>query len=242
MGLVLFGKGTRAPMSLGLFGGYPGCNVGYTTFRNGNVDELPDRLEALRGEEAVDQPWGHVELGERDIQYVRFMGGGGYGDPLDRDPEHVLADVLAGLVTEAPARDVYGVVLDGESVDAGATRLRRGELRAERIGREPAVLERAEVARTGMRLSEYLQRSGAGATQCTWCGAEVAPANADWKDHAVLRRIPVERAGPHRAASGEFFLVEACCPGCATLLDTELAAGDDPHRHDRVHRWPEAGA
>ena len=111
MGLVLFGKGTRAPMSLGLFGGYPGCNVGYTTFRNGNVDELPDRLEALRGEERVDQSWGHVELGEGDIQYVRFMGGGGYGDPLDRDPELVLADVLAGLVTEVPARDIYGVVL-----------------------------------------------------------------------------------------------------------------------------------
>ena len=74
MGLVLFGKGTRAPMSLGIFGGYPGCNVGYTTFRNGNVDELPDRFEALRGEERVDQAWGHVELGETDIQYVRFMG------------------------------------------------------------------------------------------------------------------------------------------------------------------------
>ena len=48
MGLVLFGKGTRAPMSLGLFGGYPGCNVGYSTFRRRNVDELPDRLEELQ--------------------------------------------------------------------------------------------------------------------------------------------------------------------------------------------------
>jgi hypothetical protein len=92
-----------------------------------------------------------------------------------------------------------------------------------------------------MRLSEYLQRTAEGATQCTWCGAEVAPVGADWKDHALLRRLPVERAGPHRTASGEFFLVEACCPGCATLLDTELAAGDDPHRHDRVRRWPDPG-
>ena len=81
-----------------------------------------------------------------------------------------------------------------------------------------------------------------GATQCTWCGAEVAPIGADWKDHAVLRRPPVERAGPHRVASGEFFLIEACCPGCGTLLDTELAAGDDPHRHDRVRRWPDQKA
>jgi hypothetical protein len=89
-----------------------------------------------------------------------------------------------------------------------------------------------------MRLSEYLQRTAEGTTQCTWCGVEVAPAAADWKDHAVLRRIPAERGGPHRTASGEFFLIEACCPGCGTLLDAELAAADDPHRHDRVHRWP----
>jgi N-methylhydantoinase B len=229
-------------MSLGIFGGYPGCNVGYTTFRRGNVDELPDRLEALRGEEEIEQSWGHVELAEGDIQYVRFMGGGGYGDPLDRDPELVLRDVLAGLVTEGPAREIYGVVLGGESVDAEATRARRLELRSERIGREVAAVERADVPRTGMRLSEYLQRTADGATQCTWCGAEVAPADADWKEHAVLRRLPVERAGPHRVAAGEFFLVESCCPGCGTLLDTELAAGEDPHRHDRVHRWPEVDA
>jgi hypothetical protein len=103
-------------------------------------------------------------------------------------------------------------------------------------------LERADVPRSGMRLSEYLQRTATGTTQCTWCGNEVAPAGADWKDRAVLRRLPVERAGPHRVAAGEFFLIEACCPACGTLLDTELAAGDDPYRHDRVQRWPEPEA
>ena len=46
-------------------------------------------------------------------------------------------------------------------------------------------------------------------------------------------------SAPARVASGEFFLLGAR-PGCGTLLDTELAAGDDPHTHDRVNRWPEA--
>jgi hypothetical protein len=91
-----------------------------------------------------------------------------------------------------------------------------------------------------MRISEYLQRTQGGATQCTWCGEEVAPSGADWKDHAVLRRLPVERAGPHRTAAGEFFLLESCCPSCATLLDTGLGAGDDAPLHDRVYRWPDA--
>jgi N-methylhydantoinase B len=239
MGLVLFGKGTRAPMSLGLFGGYPGCNVGYTTFRGANLDELPDRLEALRGAERHDQFWGQLELDDGDVQYVRFMGGGGYGDPLDRDPQLVLRDVQAGLVTEGPARDVYGVVLHGDGVDTAATRARRRELREARLGRSPhGPDERADVPRTGRRLSEYLQRTEAGSTQCTWCGAEVAPEGADWKEHAALRRIPVEDAGPLRTAAGEFFLIQACCPNCGTLLDAELAAGDEPPLSDRVDRWP----
>lgn len=241
VGLVLFGKGTRAPMSLGIFGGYPGCNVGYTTFRHGNVDELPARLEELRGEEQFDQFWGMLELEDGDVQYVRFMGGGGYGDPLDRDPELVLRDVLANLVTDGPAREIYGVVIAGEAVDVEATLVRRRELRADRLGRQVnGADERSEVERTGKRLSEYLQRTAGDATQCTWCGAEVAPVDADWKDHAVLRRLPVERTGPHRTASGEFFLIEAFCPGCATLLDAELAFGDEPPRHDRVRSWPDA--
>jgi N-methylhydantoinase B len=239
VGLVLFGKGTRAPMSLGIFGGYPGCNVGYTTFRQANLGELPDRFDALRGSEQFDQFWGMVDLHDGDVQYVRFMGGGGYGDPLDRDPELVRKDVLAGLVTDGPARDVYGVVITAGAVDAEATGARRRELRGERLGRPfDGADRRADVPRTGKRLGEYLQRVEGDATQCTWCGTEVAPAGTDWKDHAVLRRLPVEKTGPNRTASGEFVLIESFCPGCAALLDAELAAGDDPPLHDRVRSWP----
>jgi N-methylhydantoinase B len=237
MGLVLFGKGTRAPMSLGIFGGYPGCNVGYSTFRGANVDELPASLDELRGREREDVFWGHVDLEPGDVQYVRFMGGGGYGDPIDREPAAVAADVERGLVTADAARAIYGVVAG----DAAATRARRREIRAERLGREPSgPEERREVSPTGMRISEYLQRTQAGDTQCTWCGEVVAPAGTDWKDHSVVRRLPIERAGPLRTASGEFFLVEACCPACGTLLDTDLAASDDPPLHDRIQTWPRA--
>jgi N-methylhydantoinase B len=66
-------------------------------------------------------------------------GGGGYGDPLEREPDAVLSDVLERWVTREAAREVYGVVLvepsarGGEpSVDAAATRARREELRAQR--------------------------------------------------------------------------------------------------------------
>ena len=58
----------------------------------------------------------------------RSGGGGGYGDPHDRAPDAVRADVLDGYVSRDAARETYGVVLDDDdTVDVQATR----ELRAE---------------------------------------------------------------------------------------------------------------
>jgi N-methylhydantoinase B len=243
MGVVLFGKGTRAPMSLGLFGGYPGCNVEYSQYRDANIGDVPESVDAIDAGEHQDRSWGHVELGERDIQYVRFMGGGGYGDPIDRDPQAVLRDVLDGLVSEQMAREIYGVIVDagGASIDVDATRRRRLEIRAERLGREvdPRLAARQEVPVKRRRLGEYLQQTDDG-IQCTWCGHTLAPAGADWKDQAALSRVPVSRAGPQRPDTGEFVLIRACCPECGTLLDLDLARGGDPPLHDRVRSWPEA--
>jgi N-methylhydantoinase B len=55
-------------------------------------------------------------------------GGGGYGDPFMRDPEAVVRDVAAGLISGERATELYGVVLDGDAVDEAATaRLRGGQ-------------------------------------------------------------------------------------------------------------------
>ncbi|MGQ0568102.1 MAG: hydantoinase B/oxoprolinase family protein [Armatimonadota bacterium] len=244
MGVVLFGKGTRAPMSLGIFGGYPGCNVGYSTFRNGNVADLPYGLDTTKGAKRDDRQWGTIDLATGDIQYVRFMGGGGYGDPIDRDPQAVLEDVTLGLVSRKAARAIYGVVLSAgrgnerRGVNRTATARRRKEIRKARAGHQidEESNARKDVLSTGMRISEYLQRTSDGATQCTWCGNNVAPPGTDWKEHAVVRRFPTSRSGPLRTGRGEFVLIEVCCPNCGTLLDTDLAAGDDPPLHDRITR------
>ena len=59
---------------------------------------------------------------------------GGYGDPLERDPELVLSDVLDGFTTVELAERDYGVVLspDGGAVDVESTERLREQLRAER--------------------------------------------------------------------------------------------------------------
>ncbi|RQG94913.1 hydantoinase B/oxoprolinase family protein [Natrarchaeobius chitinivorans] len=53
-------------------------------------------------------------------------GGGGYGDPYERDPERVLADVVDGYVSREGAREEYGVVVTEElEIDRDATKARR---------------------------------------------------------------------------------------------------------------------
>ena len=69
-----------------------------------------------------------------DVVVMRSSGGGGYGDPLKRDPETVRLDVAKGYVSRERARDGYGVVLaDGGAVDAAATEVLRRDLAAARF-------------------------------------------------------------------------------------------------------------
>ena len=71
-------------------------------------------------------------------QIVRVVttGGGGWGDPLEREPELVQRDVIEGKVSLAAAGDDYGVVLVAEAggeyvtVDAEATSALRDKLKA----------------------------------------------------------------------------------------------------------------
>lgn len=238
LGLTLFGKGTRAPMSLGLFGGYPGCNVRYSTFRDANAADLPASLEAIEAGERVDQFWGSVDLRPQDIQFVRFMGGGGYGDPLDREPAAVARDVANGLVSREAAEGIYGVVLNGAGAEAEATAVRRLGLRGERLGAalDPALGERAAVAPSGRPLGEYLQLRDDDGTECTWCGRQLAAAGAPWKRGATTLRSPLSKSGVNRGTDADFVLLEHCCPGCATLLDTEVVWRDDPPLDDEPGR------
>ena len=69
-----------------------------------------------------------------DLVRIYTAGGGGWGDPLERDAAMVLDDVLDGFVSLAAARESYGVVIDPDAlrVDAAATKAQRAAIRASR--------------------------------------------------------------------------------------------------------------
>lgn len=144
---VISGKGANFPMSEGLAGGYPGAPNSYVWAHNNeaieggsNVDVRstlsPDEMPG----EKEDVSWGVFPLMGEDALYVRWNGGGGYGDPLNRDPEAVVADVKGDVVSADAARRVYGVVLtdSGDGYDADETRSLREAARKARLQAEAA--------------------------------------------------------------------------------------------------------
>jgi N-methylhydantoinase B len=245
VGIVAKGKGSTSPMSLGIFGGYPGCNVHYYTFRNSNARDLPYDLASTTGQNRENRQWGTFELEDDDIQYICAMGGGGYGDPIDRDPHAVFHDVLLGVISRGVAEEIYGIAIDDKgAVDPDATADNRRAIRSRRAGILVSgnLRARRDVASSGMRINEYLQRTTDGTVQCTWCGDVVAPTGVAWKDRTITRKSPVGNLGPMHTSSDRFFLVEAYCPCCGTLLDVDVGTSDEPLRHDRIDRWaPGAG-
>ncbi len=97
----------------GLFGGKPGAKARFL----------------VNGEPG--NPYGLTQLKPGDIVVMDTAGGGGYGDPLERDPELVLEDVLEGYVSVEGSKRDYGVVIDieKEQIDWEGTKTLREKLK-----------------------------------------------------------------------------------------------------------------
>ena len=133
----------------GLFGGYPGAPSLLIHLKNTELrkalaeNRAPTNMEALGGERRY-LPYCSIELLEDDIFLMRFGGGGGYGDPLQRDPAHVVKDIHNGIVSESVSATLYGVIInENGDLDVHATRSKRAALRGERLqgGREGSVTQ-----------------------------------------------------------------------------------------------------
>jgi len=98
----------------GLFGGKPGARASFM------VNGKPGN------------PYGLTQLQPGDVVIMDAAGGGGYGDPLEREPERVLVDVVNGYVSSEKARSEYGVVINEATmeVDYQATQELREKMRS----------------------------------------------------------------------------------------------------------------
>ena len=89
-------------------------------------------VRADNSEEWLPAKCDGVDVKQGDTLYFNNWGGGGWGDPLDREPELVRIDVDRGLVSSDGAKR-YGVVINSNGeVDTGATEDLRDKTRANR--------------------------------------------------------------------------------------------------------------
>ena len=103
----------------------------------GTAGEPGGNLLKLPGEKAFKWITGaNIPVPLNSQAIVRTGGGGGWGDPLERDAALVVADAAEGLISRRAARELYGVVLRGRmSLDESATQRLRDRLRSRRKAR-----------------------------------------------------------------------------------------------------------
>jgi N-methylhydantoinase B len=157
----------------GIDGGLPSVPHGVTLKRPG---ERPRYLGAL---------FSGVPVHGGDTFWRPSAGGGGLGDPLERDPKLVLEDVIDGYVSVVGARSDYGVVIepidieiDEWRIDLPATERERAQIRTERGNWLDQDAEQvAERLRKGeIMVSDAIRRYG---VICDWDTAELLPRSTE---------------------------------------------------------------
>ena len=104
----------------GVYGGKGGRNSESAITHDGKENRIPSKITT------------RIRKGDRYITVT--PGGGGWGDPYERDPEKVRWDVSEGLVSIERAKTEYGVVLKGDSleIDDEAARICRNRKESKR--------------------------------------------------------------------------------------------------------------
>jgi N-methylhydantoinase B len=243
LGAVCSGFGIAFPCGHGIGGGMPAKSGYYKVARDTDVHEwfADGRVPADEDELAGTIEWPHpkvaqLPVGLDDVFCTSWFGGGGYGDPLDRDPEAVAHDVEEGYVSAAAARATYGVVLG----DDEATVRLRAELRGARLGGDPLDAPPLPTLPDGaVWLDEHLVVRADGTTACGRCEHELAGPGAGYKSGAVALEGTLMAADrvwvdPGHYVDDEVVLRQFVCPGCATLLDNEVTLASLPPVEDKL--------
>lgn len=234
--IITYGVAGLKNSGIGIYGGYRGAPSIAVSMEGTAVNRLlaqnqcPTEIAELGGDTRL-LPYCDFDLKEGDVFYLRTQSGGGYGDPLERDPESVLNDVANGIISERTARDVYAVALldGGVDLDSAGTESLRNRFRQERL--------EASLSQAATRIEETEGTSGASypspvlgiheangetAICCVRCQHSLCVLGWDWRAACLVRFFPPTKAGPTRKELvGHFLLKELYCPACGRLLEAE---------------------
>ncbi len=221
--------GTKAWFpAAGAAGGLPGTTMRYV-LAHADGSREPLHIQAVG-----------VKLAPGDHFELHCASGGGFGDPLDRDPAAVAEDLTAGRIDNAIAADIYGVALAGHAVDFAATETRREALRRDRLTRaRPATVPAArnELALDGPASPLYpgvVQRGDMALAEASGALLAVAPGN--WLDGCPVLDVLIDDR------AGELVVRQHLDPLTGRILFADVTfAEDEPGIAINPERWTRAG-
>lgn len=248
------GAGVSTHGCMGLFGGYPTPTCWHlirtgTDLREqfaarimpGDVRDLVADNELLLRGKSNGTP-----LVDGDVLEGSFAGGGGYGDPIERDPAAVERDLRLGYASAAAAAAVNGVVVGEDlAVDADATTRRRADLLDERRGWRPATeipdphrRDQPSTPSTGepdRSVHEYVvarDHDGQRVLACARCDTVLCDYRGNYKLGLLVHEGPVTEIpgvrDPSEYIDDAIVFRRYCCPGCHVLAATEIVRADEP--------------
>lgn len=244
------GQSVSAQNAPGLFGGFPSVAGHYIVRRGTNLAtemaarRLPDSIYNLTADETetLMAKSNGAALNVGDVFELRVGGGGGYGDPLDRLPEHVAEDVRSGWVSTDAASAIYGVSVSAEGLlDNNATLKRREEVRTERSFWKKPETDSANnsikpsTGEPDRAVHEYVvaaDRNGERVLECSNCGHSYCGYFGNYKSGALCHEGPVmvipTAQDPSYYNDQPIVLRRYCCPGCKVQISAEVVRADEP--------------
>lgn len=251
-------EGYRAIQSgYGLFGGFPvgtgGLSAVYRTDPATIRSRLREEKYPVNPEQVLEGNWGTaVEDAKGRLQVPEWWiisdsaaSGGGFGDPLLREPAQVVADVRSGIFTPWSAGRFFGVVVDqsDEGFDLQATDTLRESIRSNRLdGNSPtaSALQSPGETRDDVVLTPHagleIARTEDGLVwRCRYCAHVMGSARENYKTLTKKTVAPCGDFAQYPLPAGAIYVgdyVFFTCPSCATLLqvDTfcaEVGGGDE---------------
>lgn len=236
----------------GIFGGHWGETGTYfgindSDIRNALRDRTPPadpgELRQLGGERRLlpAKSVGFV-LGENDVIESSVFGGGGYGDPLQRDPALVVQDVARESISERIAHEIYGVVLTSSGeLDPAATESRRREALTTRLQRADAPQARrdgtveSKVIDIGESLAVGVAAdSGELVVYCSGCETVLCNVEENYKLAASQLQSSLAEVDetiftdPATELDAPVVYRQFLCPSCGIALENELTLTTEP--------------
>jgi N-methylhydantoinase B len=182
-----------------------------------------------------------------DVLYWNWLAPGGYGDPITRDPDEVIADLRSGAISPRAAGDVYCIRLDaeGKELDPDGTEKRRERKLLERLHdcgvEREATAPLVEVADGAETIGDaYVLDRAAGVFRCHRCATDLGALDGNPKLAMASRELPTTALDPSYPAVSKFVdqevvFREFCCPGCGVRLATETGyPGEAPFHELRL--------